>query len=60
MLQYSSLAFGVYRGRFSKAFPFGRGSWQIVGGIGAYADIAGNGAEFFPSATEDILSGIIY
>jgi hypothetical protein len=43
-----------------KAFPFGRGSYQIVGGTGAYATLKGNGAEAFPSATEDILSGTIF
>jgi hypothetical protein len=43
-----------------KAFPFGRGNYQIVGGTGAYANLAGNGAESFPSATEDILAGIIH
>jgi hypothetical protein len=44
----------------SNAFPFGRGSYQIVSGTGAYANIMGSGAESFPSSTEDILSGTIY
>ena len=44
----------------NNAFPFGRGSYQIVGGTGAYANIMGRGAESFPSSTEDILTGTIY
>jgi hypothetical protein len=43
-----------------KAFPFGRGNWQIAGATGAYANIMGNGAESFPSSSEDILSGMIH
>jgi len=43
-----------------KAFPSGRGSWHIVSGSGAYANIGGNGAESFPTPTEDILTGIIH
>ena len=44
----------------SAAFPFGKGQWQIVSGTGAYANLRGNGAESFPNATTDILTGIIY
>lgn len=44
----------------SAAFPFGKGQWQIVSGTGAYANLRGNGAESFPSATNDVLSGIVY
>lgn len=42
------------------AFPFGRGQWQIVAGTGAYANLQGNGAESFPNATNDVLTGIVY
>ena len=44
----------------SAAFPFGRGQWQIVSGTGAYANLQGNGAESFPNATDDVLTGIVY
>ena len=40
-------------------FPNGRGSWQIVSGTGAYANIKGSGQETILN-DGDILTGIIY
>jgi len=44
----------------NSAFPFGKGQWQIVSGTGAYANLQGNGAESFPNATDDLLTGKVY